>query len=306
MKYLLLLLIAISSVFSKGDSISDAKENYLAKEWHWEAIRIFELAYAPEKSSEFSDLDGYSNIDIANFYLLMPVVRKRIIWELGAWYRAVDADIANYVTNDRLDNTTHTVRALTAMVIPIKSGHYIYGEYHLGIDGNWNNLSYDAINHQFVLFWGLKLKRDRMFRAGLVYTRLFGKDMVLPVLGAAFRVGKRSAFDLIFPTHFLYRVRVAPKVETGVKIAIHSGDFGVDDVVAHPVELSYTQVSSTLYGDFTLVDNPKSKFLLKARIAGGFYFARTVTLNQISDGSEIMRASPKPSPMGVISLRWAI
>ncbi len=283
-----------------------SSESYLDEAWKWEGIRVFTLRINPEKSSRFKDIDGYSNVDLADLYFQLPLIPKRKLHiGLGAWYRQVYADLANFETSQQLDYTTHVLRGVITSAYRFNARYYIYGEYHCGIDGKWNNLTSDIINHQAILFIGFVPMKNRMFRLGAVYARLYGKHMVLPILGSSFACGKRSAFDFLFPTHLLYRIRIAPRYEVGTRTFISTADFGTEDISSRPVVLSFTQVGTTLYNDFKVIHKPEKNLSLRARIEGGFYHNRTTTLNNL-DGSEIMRAKLKPAPMCSFSFRWAI
>lgn len=295
----LLILLFTTSLFGRDNS-------YLSERWTWEKVRVFTLEVTPEKSARFDNLDGYSNVDLADFYIQMPLIRNKPLHiGLGTWYRQIYADLANFETDQTLDYTTHVLRAVFGVKYQFTPKHLIYGEYHIGIDGKWNNLTWDIINHYGVIFYGFVPKKNRLFRVGAVYARLYGKDLPLPLLGASFTVGKRSAFDILLPSHALYRVRVAPRVETGIRTFISTGDFGTEDIATRPVVLSYTQLGSTIYGDFKLIHKPEKFFSLRLRTETGLYYLRTTTLNELN-GSEIMRAFPKPAPIVSFSLRWAI
>lgn len=287
-------------------ALSYSNESYLDEKWSWEKMRVFSLSVVPEKSTHFDDLNGYSNVDLADLYIQLPVIRNRPLYiGVGAWYRQIYADLANFETTQSLHHTTHVLRGVIGSAYRFTPRHFAYAEYQIGIDGKWNNLTWDIINHRGVLFYGFVPKKDKLFRVGAIYMRLYGKDLLLPLAGTSFAFGKRSAFELLIPSHLLYRVRLASRVETGINSFVSTGDFGTEDIENRPVILSFTQLGSTLYGDFKLIHKPEKKFSLRARLELGVYYLRTTTLNEL-DGSEIMRAHPKPSPLAALSLRWAI
>lgn len=295
----LLILLFTTSLFSSDNS-------YLSERWTWEKVRVFTLEVTPEKSARFDNLDGYSNVDLADLYIQLPIIRNKPLYlGVGTWYRQIYADLANFETGQTLDYTTHVLRALIGVKYQFTPKHLVYLEYHIGIDGKWNNLTWDIINHYGVIFYGFVPKKDRLFRVGAAYARLYGKDVPVPLLGASFSFGTRSAFDIFLPSHILYRVRVAPRVETGIRTFLSSGDFGTEDKETRPVVLSYTQLGSTIYGDFKLIHKPEKLFSLRLRTETGLHYYRKTTLNKL-DGSEIMHAHPKPAPIAVVSLRWAI
>lgn len=273
--------------------------------WLWEGLHMFNLEVTSQNAADLKDDNGYSDIDWGSFYIQLPVYMKKgspFYFGAGLIYNQYHLDYAgpgiDTLNVDFKSKTAHGLKLLLGFNYRFGGKNHLYWEYNGGVDGWFNNVGTDHINHLLFAYLGRKPRKNLYFRLGIAGSYSFKELLILPLVGVSVGFNDHLAFELMFPSHVMLRAKINDRFETGTKISIPIKDAGCS-VADEDIKVSFQQLNGGVYFDTRIIKT------LTARAEGGIAFWRekVLTLRGDETGTEV---KPGVTPYIRFSLRWQV
>lgn len=273
--------------------------------WLWEGFHMFNLEITSQKATNHKEMSGYSDIDWGSFYIQLPIHRKKespFYFGAGLIYNQYHLDYSGPEVDSLNVNFTsqaaHGLKLVLGFNYRFGGKNHLYWEYNGGIDGWFNNIGTDHLNHLLFAYLGRKPKSNLYFRLGIAGSYSFEDLLVLPLLGFSIGFNDHLAFELMFPKHVMLRARINSRFETGAKLSIPIKDVGCS-VAGKDIKTSFQQLNGGVYFDSRIIKT------LTVRAEGGVAFWRELLLSRRGKKSET-EISPGVTPYLRFSLRWQV
>ncbi len=281
---------------------AEESESY---KWLWEGLHMFNLEITSHKATGNKDESGYSDIDWGNFYIQFPIHRKKespFYFGAGFIYNQYHIDYKGPGL-DSLDlvfksKTAHGLKLLLGFNYRFGGKNHLYWEYNGGVDGWFDNIGTDHINHLLFAYLGRKPRENLYFRLGIAGSYSFENLLVLPLLGVSIGFNDHLAFELMFPKHIMLRARINDRFESGLRLGIPIKDIGCS-AADKDIKISLQQLNSGAYLDTRIIKT------LIARAEGGVSFWREWVINKRGSTKE-KEISPGVTPYLRFTLRWQV
>lgn len=297
------LLVLIFLFFMSSHNISAGDSSSV--KWLWEGLHMFNLEITSQSSASNKDDDGYSDIDWGSFYIQLPVHMKKgspFYFGAGLIYNQYHLDYSgpfmDTTTINFKSKTAHGLKLLLGFNYRFRKKNHLYWEYNGGVDGWFDNVGTDHINHLLFAYFGRKPSKNFYLRLGIAGSYSFENLLVLPLIGISKGFNDHFAFELMFPSHVMLRARINKRFETGAKLSIPIKDAGCS-VAEKDIKTSFQQLNGGAYFESRIIKT------LTARAEGGVVFWRELLLSN-RGSSRSKEVSPGVTPYLRISLRWQV
>jgi len=282
-------------------------------EWYWENNYVVnvELEYNP--CAEIEDSQGEMQINQTRLRSLFPVIMKEnFFFGLGAVYEGYllnyrdtpsfyNDSAGKFVYQEDLPNDLHIIDVVIGTNYTFNEQWGIYGEIIPGIHSDFEDIDNSdmLVNGFFFLRYHAESGTEYRFGGGV--TPSFGEPQVFPLFGMLCPVSEKYAFDLLLPSHAMFRFKCSEKTEMGLKAKMSIREFRLQDGGSwHDDILRYRQVTAGPYAEFILY---KTMIL---RVESGYMLGRKFEFLNKGYDEQLWVDRLNNKFFLILSLRWAI
>lgn len=243
----------------------------------WEEDKIFSLRYLYFPRADFQKEDGEIGMDMVRAQAVIPIIRNDSTALFGGLaYSGLFLDYRGLVfapgegfSQKDLAKDLHVLDCILGGSINWDESWGTLLLLYPGIHSDFQDLDGKDIYFSGALLATYRVSDALSLSAGAYYDDSFGYPLLLPMLGAQWRLSDSLSLEAFIPQYLVLAWQLDPRLTVGLKGSVEGNQYRLrEDSPWENTVVEYNQILAGPFVDLKLVDE------LFLRLEGGFVFSR--------------------------------